>query len=102
LKNNVLTNDYFNTEAAKIQTAKVQLQNAQKAHQPIPTVAGAATSAPTPAVTPTVISAPIVVDLETRTPIPLKTEQEVELYLAKLKDQLMKEIAAGKSVMIIK
>ena len=102
LKNNVLTNDYFNTEAAKIQTAKVQLQSAQKAPQPSPTVAGASASTPAPAVTPTAISAPIVVDLETRTPIPLKTEQEVELYLAKLKDQLMKEIAAGKSVMIIK
>ena len=102
LKHNLNTNDYFNDEAAKIQAAKAQkIQSAQKT-QPASNTGGASTISPTPVTLPKAVSAPVVVNLETRTPIPLKTEHEVEAYLSKLKDQLMKEISAGKSVMIIK
>ena len=44
----------------------------------------------------------VTVALHTRTITPLKSEQEVDTYLKKLKDQLMKQIEDGNSVMVIK
>ena len=40
--------------------------------------------------------------LRTRTITPLKSENEVDKYLADLKDQLMMQIKDGNSVMVIK
>ena len=44
----------------------------------------------------------VTVALNTRTITPLKSEHEVDTYLKKLKDQLMKQIEDGNSVMVIK
>jgi hypothetical protein len=42
------------------------------------------------------------ISLQTRTIKPLHVESDVDAYLAKLKEQLMKQIKEGHSVMIIK
>ena len=93
LKNNVNTDAFFEEQAARIQRKKQEMQ-------------------PKPVVTPSDPDKPatpsepkektVTVALHTRTITPLKSEQEVDTYLKKLKDQLMKQIEEGKSVMVIK
>ena len=90
LKNNVNTDAFFGEQAARIQRKKAEL-------------------APKPVVTPDKLAAPaapkektVTVQLRTRTITPLKSENEVDKYLADLKDQLMKQIKDGNSVMVIK
>lgn len=74
LQNNLFTDQFFAEQSAKILAAKPQKEN----H---------ATSC---------------IALNTRTILPLKTEEEVDKYLARLKKQMMAEIEKGNSVKIIK
>ena len=93
LKNNVNTDAFFGEQAARIQRKKAEMVTPKpvtpdQPNQPV---------MPTPAKEKTVTVA-----LHTRTITPLKSEQEVDTYLKKLKDQLMKQIEDGNSVMVIK
>ena len=93
LKNNVNTDAFFGEQAARIQRKKAEL-----APKPVVTPDNpdkpAATAAPK--------EKTVTVQLRTRTITPLKSENEVDKYLADLKDQLMKQIKDGNSVMVIK
>lgn len=93
LKNNVNTDAFFGEQSARIQRKKQELQ-------PKPVVT------PSDPDKPAAPSAPkektVTVALHTRTITPLKSEQEVDTYLRKLKEQLMKQIEDGNSVMVIR
>lgn len=93
LKNNVNTDAFFGEQAGRIQRKKIEMQ-------PKPVVTP--DNPDKPAAQPAPKEKTVTVQLRTRTITPLKSENEVDKYLADLKDQLMKQIKDGNSVMVIR
>lgn len=91
LESNLNTDQYFQEEAARIFAAK-----------PKPTTPPVDPGKDPNKEAPRVVKQPMSLALRTRTFAPLGSEEEVDLYLAGLKKQLMAEINKGESVMIIK
>lgn len=95
LQNNLNTDQFFSEQSAKILAAKPK--PAPKPYPAAPTTGGDQAKEPV-----TTTAAVKVVNLNTRTIMPLSNEAEVDQYLAGLKKQMMAEIAKGNSVKIIK
>ena len=85
------TNQFFAEQSARIMAAKPK-----PVTTPVSPVAGGSTTTTQPS------TKTVTVDLHTRTIAPLKSEAEVDKYLANLKQQMMAEINKGNSVKIIK
>lgn len=87
LQTNLDTNQFFAEQSARIMAAKPKPKPTPNPGDPTP---------------PTPLTKTVTVDLHTRTIAPLKSEAEVDKYLANLKQQMMEEINKGNSVKIIK
>ena len=89
LQNNLNTDGFYEEQAERIQRAKKPVKP-----YPLNTDKGDENRVAEPHVKN--------ISLQTRTIKPLHVESDVDAYLAKLKEQLMKQIKEGHSVMIIK